>query len=314
MRFRGIALVAVLAIVTVGCAHADAAPSAPEHRAAGSEPDGGERDPFVAVGRSAPPAGLPAETRRRLDRALAAYLAGRPGRFAVAVHDRTENVRYTFRQQDPFMLASVAKVDILLALLLRAQSEARSLTEQERRHAALMIKNSDNASAQRLFTAIGGPEGLSDVLRGLGITHTVPGYSWGETLSRPSDQVKVLERLTDPAGPLTARHQRYALGLMSSVTPEQAWGVSAAAGQGQVALKNGWLPVRAHDGLWTINSVGRLALPGHELFVSVLSERSPDMGAGIETVERAARLAVRAFTGAGPSSARTLTAGRAFAG
>ncbi|MFE3451489.1 serine hydrolase [Nonomuraea sp. NPDC059194] len=294
MRLRGISLVAILAIVTGGCAHADAALSAPEHGVtAAPEPAVAERGPSPAAKES----GLPTEVRRRLDRALAAYLGSRPGRFAVAVHDGTTNVRYTFRQRDPFMLASVAKVDILLALLMKAQREARELTDEERQHAALMIRNSDNASAQHLFTAIGGPQGLARVLRELRVTHTVPGYSWGETLSRPSDQVKVLERLTDRAGPLTARHRRYALELMSSVTPEQAWGVSAAAGHGRVALKNGWLPVRTHDGLWTVNSVGRLALPGHELFVAVLSERSPDMGAGIETVERVARTAVRAFTG-----------------
>ncbi|MEU7896447.1 serine hydrolase [Nonomuraea sp. NPDC049152] len=315
MRLRGISLVVILAIVTGGCAHADASLSAPGHRVAAPEPVAAEGDPSADLGGAAPSTGLPAEVRRRLDRALAAYLDSRPGRFAVAVHDRTTNVRYAFRQNDPFMLASVAKVDILFALLLQAEREARELTVEERQHAALMIRNSDNTSAQHLFTAIGGPQGLSKALRRHGVTHTVPGYSWGATLSRPSDQVDVLERLIDPGGPLTARHQRYALGLLSSVAPEQAWGVSAAARHGQVALKNGWLPVQAHNGLWTINSVGRLALPGHELFLAVLSERNPDMGAGIETVERVARLAVRAFTGIEPpQQARALSSEPASAG
>ncbi|MGW4470969.1 serine hydrolase [Nonomuraea sp. NPDC004354] len=299
MRLRGIVLVAVPAILAGGCAHADAAPSAPAHRAAETAPSAAERDAVErdAAERDAAGSALPEQTRRRLDRSLTAYLAGRPGRCAVAVHDRTTGIRYAFHEDEPFPLASVVKVDILLALLLRAQSQARELTARERRHADRMIRQSDNASAERLYTAIGGPRGLARVLYGLGISHTMPGYSWGMTLSRPSDQVKVLDRLTGPAGPLATGHRRYALELMSSVVPAQAWGVGAAAGRGRVALKNGWLPVGLHDGGCTVNSVGRLALPGHDLLVAVLSERSPAMDTGVETVERVATLAVRAFTG-----------------
>ncbi|MFC7715709.1 serine hydrolase [Nonomuraea recticatena] len=178
-------------------------------------------------------------------------------------------------------------------------SARSALTDGERRLAGQMIRQSDNESAHRLYTAIGGNQGLSDTLRRLGIAHTRPGpgSSWGLTRSSPSDQVKVLEKLTDPAGPVSARNRRYALSLMSSVDRTQAWGVSAAASGGRVALKNGWLPARAHGGLWTINTVGRLALPGHELLIAVLSERSQDMSAGVSLVERVARTAVRAFTG-----------------
>nr|SBO99662.1 secreted protein [Nonomuraea gerenzanensis] len=81
--------------------------------------------------------------------------------------------------------------------------------------------------------------------------------------------------------------------------PSQAWGVSAAAPKGEVALKNGWLPAEVHDGLWTVNSVGRLVVRGHELLIAVLSERSPAMGNGVATVERMARLAVRTLVRAG---------------
>ncbi|MEV2270363.1 serine hydrolase [Nonomuraea africana] len=241
---------------------------------------------------------LPASVRRGLDRSLAAYLHRQPGRFAVAVYDRTTSMRYAFRERSPFMLASVAKVDILLALLLQVQREHRRLTAGERQLADQMIRQSDNYSAHRLYTAIGGNRGFSDTLREQGIAHTWPGPGlyWGLSRSRPSDQVEVLDRLTDPDGPVSPRNRRYALQLMSSVDKSQAWGVSAAAPGGRVALKNGWLPAAEHGGLWTINSVGRLALPGHELLVAVLSERSQAMSAGVSMVERVARTAVRAFT------------------
>ncbi|MGN9787292.1 serine hydrolase [Nonomuraea sp. ZG12] len=239
--------------------------------------------------------GLPVE-RRRLDRALEGYLATRPGRVAVAVYDRTTGTGYAFGdERKPFMLASVAKVDILLALLLRTQQEGRRLDRYERTLAARMMRYSDNDCAHELYLTVGGRRGLTELLRRLGVRHTWPrpGLYWGATRSRPSDQVMVLERLTARDGPVSAANRRYALGLMTTVAPSQAWGVGAAGER--VAVKNGWLPAEEHDGLWTVNSVGRLTADGHELLMAVLSERSPTMSTGVATVEGVARLAVQAF-------------------
>ncbi|MBB6547532.1 serine hydrolase [Nonomuraea rubra] len=283
MRVREFSLLAVLLLVPAGCV----APSAGAPRPA---PPARRMPAAVAL------SVLPEAERRALDRALERFLRERPGRAALAVHDRTTGARYSFREHTPFMLASVAKVDILLAFLLG--EHGRRLSAYERALASRMIRNSDNDCAHELYLTIGGPDGLRRALRRLGVRHTRPGsgLSWGVTHSRPSDQVKVLERLTDPEGPLPARSRRYALDLMSSVVPSQAWGVSAAASGGEVALKNGWLPAEAHDGLWTVNSVGRLVVSGHELLIAVLSERNPAMEDGVATVERMARLAVRTLT------------------
>ncbi|MGW0485105.1 serine hydrolase [Nonomuraea sp. NPDC003214] len=287
MRARGISLIGVLLVVVSGCAEGRA--GAPRAVAQGVV---AQQVPRVVVAEGA----LPARERERLDRALGRYVAGRPGRVAVAVFDRTANVRYAFRDREPFMLASVAKVDILLALLLRRQRERRGLDAYERTLASRMIRYSDNDCAHELYLTIGGRRGLARMLHAQGVRHTTPGAGlyWGATLSRASDQVRVLERLTDPAGPVSAANRRYALGLMSSVEPSQAWGVSAAGKR--VALKNGWLPADAHDGLWTVNSVGRLVVHGHEVLVAVLSERSPTMETGVATVEHVAELAVGAVT------------------
>ncbi|SEG87210.1 Beta-lactamase class A [Nonomuraea solani] len=282
MRVRKLSPFAALLVAMSGCAGPpDVAP----------RPVAASRQQPGAVVESA----LPSAQRRVLDRALDRYLRGRPGRAALAVYDRTTGARYAFRERTPFMLASVAKVDILLAFLMGKWGER--LSDYERDLASRMIRESDNDCAHELYMTIGGRDGLARALRRLDVRHTRPGggLSWGSTHSRPSDQVKVLEQLTDPKGPLPARNRRYALRLMSSVTPSQAWGVSAAASGGEVALKNGWLPAQVHGGLWTVNSVGRLAVRGHELLVAVLSERSPDMASGVATVERLARLAVGAL-------------------
>ncbi|MBB5773287.1 serine hydrolase [Nonomuraea jabiensis] len=291
MRVRGISLVGAL-LAVAGCANPSTV--VPPQAAAIGRPGG------VVV-----ESVLPVAARHALDRTLDRYLRQRPGRAALAVYDRTTGARYSYRERTPFVLASVAKVDILLAFLLGKQGE---LSAYERTLTSKMIRESDNDCAHELYLTIGGQKGLTRVLRRLGVEHTWPGPGlyWGTTRSRPSDQVKVLEWLTDPEGPLPASDRRYALKLMSSVEPSQAWGVSAAGGD--VALKNGWLPVDAHDGLWTINSVGRLGVDGHDLLIAVLSERSPTMETGIATVERLAELAVDELT----RSRATFTAAQVF--
>ncbi|MFI6740777.1 serine hydrolase [Nonomuraea sp. NPDC050451] len=291
MRVRGISLVVAL-LAVAGCANPS---TVVPPQAASFERPGGVVVESV----------LPVAARRALDRTLDRYLRERPGRAALAVYDRTTGARYSYRERTPFVLASVAKVDILLAFLLGKQGE---LSAYERTLTSKMIRESDNDCAHELYLTIGGQKGLTRVLRQLGVEHTWPGPGlyWGTTRSRPSDQVKVLERLTDPAGPLPASDRRYALKLMSSVEPSQAWGVSAAGGD--VALKNGWLPVDAHDGLWTINSVGQLGVDGHDVLIAVLSERSPTMETGIATVERLAKLAVEGLT----RSQATFTAAQVF--
>jgi hypothetical protein len=310
MSVRGISLVVALLLATSACADLRSAPAR-----AGVRPAASLTLPRLVIGpgfsgtlTAALPGALPGAAgsgeqelaepeRRRLDRSLRRYLADRPGRAAVAVLDRTSGTRYAFGDRHAFMLASVAKVDILLALLLRAH---HGLSDHQRRLAVRMIRYSDNDCAHVLYEQVGGAEGLTRVLRRLGIQQTLPQASWGTSLSRPSDQVKVLDRLTGPDGPITAAERRFALGLMASVTPEQAWGVSAAAPRGRVALKNGWLPASAHGGLWTVNSLGRLRTKGRELLMAVLSERSPTMESGVETVETLARLTARALTATAP--------------
>lgn len=289
MRLTAAALTAGVLLVA-GCAHDLPAqtPAAAEHTVVVSQ----------SPSRSAVTASSPRLDRSRLDRVLGRYLRQRPGRADVALYDRTEGVRYAYRGREPFLLASVAKVNILLALMLKAQREDRQLSRHERSVASSMIRHSDNQSAHELYTAIGGKDGLTRTLRRLGIDDTWPGSGlyWGATRSTPADQVRVLDLLTGVKGPVSAANRRFALHLMSTVAGDQAWGVSAASDGGKVALKNGWIPARVHGGLWTINSVGRLSVAGHDLLIAVLSERSPSMGSGVNTVEQVARLAVKAIT------------------
>ncbi|MEV5408520.1 serine hydrolase [Thermopolyspora sp. NPDC052614] len=234
-----------------------------------------------------------AEQARRLTLRLDRYLRKRPGRVSVAAYDRVTGMRYRYGGSTPYRLADVAEVDILLVLLLRAQEHARRLTPLERRLATWMIRMGDDRAARRLYTAVGGRSGLARALRRLGITHTRPsaGRRWKDTRSVADDQLRVLDVLTSPKGPVNDRNRAFAAALLSSPHPARARGIAAAAApRDRVAVKNGWHRVRRDRGGWTVNSAGRIISPSRDTLITVLSDRNPGRRAGRATVERVATM------------------------
>lgn len=195
-----------------------------------------------------------------------------------------------------YEMASVVKVDILAALLLRAQDEGRAPTARERDLAAAMIERSDNDSATALWEEAGGAAGLDAALARLGLTATRASSSWGLTATTVGDRLALLRAVfTEDTKHtkhtvLDARSRAWARHLMGRVVAGQAWGVSAA---GRAALKNGWLP-RPPEGLWVVNSVGHVTADGRSCLVAVLSDSHASLAEGISVVERSARAAVRA--------------------
>ena len=245
------------------------------------------------------------ERRRELDRALGRYLTGRPGRLSVAVRDLATGLSYTYGSGHRPGTASIVKVAIVAALLLEAQREGRDLSATERALAREAITVSGNDAATALWHRIGGGPGLARALGRLGLRDTEPGpgTAWGATTTSASDQVRLLAALTGPGGPLDDGRRRHLLGLMEDVVDEQAWGVSAAAGEGGTwALKNGWLPREVHGGAWTVNSIGVVGDGGRAYLLAVLSDRQVSMGAGVRAVEHVSRLVTRALAEAAQSA------------
>ncbi|TMR23690.1 hypothetical protein ETD86_07605 [Nonomuraea turkmeniaca] len=217
----------------------------------------------------------------------------------MTAHDLSTGRSYSFNRGLRTATASIVKVDIVMALLLRAQRQRRGLSAWERRAAARAIKASDNAAASALWSAIGGASGLAAANKKFGLRETRPGPggAWGATTTSAADQVRLLTALTSSKSPLSAKHRRYVLGLMADVASEQSWGVSASGGKGaDVALKNGWLPRERHGGRWTVNSMGRVKSRGHTYLIAVLSERHGSMGSGVKTVERVSKLVTKAMS------------------
>jgi hypothetical protein len=207
-----------------------------------------------------------------------------------------------------FDTASIVKVDILAALLLRAQDAGRALTASEKAYAAAMIEDSDNDSASALWRAIGAADGLDAANERFGLTGTQGGEGplWGLTRTTAADQVTLLRQVFVADGSvLDSTSRAYVRGLMERIADGQRWGVSAAADEAAGsagpawALKNGWLR-RSTTGLWVVNTIGQVASGGHGYLVAVVSRGSGTQAEGVALTEAAARAAVSVFTDTAP--------------
>ncbi|MCX5260648.1 class A beta-lactamase-related serine hydrolase [Streptomyces canus] len=197
-----------------------------------------------------------------------------------------------------FDTASIVKVDILAALLLRHQEAGTRLSAREKAYATTMIENSDNTSASALWDIIGKASGLDAANKKFGLTGTEGGDGalWGLTQTTAADQLTLLQQVFGDDSELTETSRSYLQGLMGRIEADQQWGVSAAADGSGWALKNGWLP-RSTTGLWDVNSIGRVTVDGHAYLVAVLSKGNSTQAKGISLVEAAAKAAVSVFTG-----------------
>ncbi|MFF3327856.1 serine hydrolase [Streptomyces sp. NPDC002889] len=219
-------------------------------------------------------------------------------RVSVAVLEPRDGRRALYGSQ-VHITASLVKVDILAALLLRAQHERRTLTQWEASTAASMIQSSDNDSANALWRRIGGGQGLADANRTLGLTATQagPDPQWGLTRTTAADQLALLSAVFDDHSPLNPASRDLIQTFMGRIDADQDWGVSAAGSRWQ--LKNGWL-LRPHSQLWAINSMGRVKAHGSTFYLVILSHGSRSMSHGIWAVEQAAQSAVHVLRSTPP--------------
>jgi beta-lactamase class A len=226
----------------------------------------------------------------KLSAALAGY-AEDGAEFAVTLVDNRTGYAFDYFGDESFETASVAKVDILAALLLRAQDEGRELTARELRLATQMIGVSDNDAATALYDVIGRAAGLSAANARLGLEHTVPSASWGLTTTTPNDQARLVGALLTTGTVFTDYSRETATALMTSIDADQAWGVSAAAAGGErAALKNGWLSRDTEAGEWIVNSAGRLTGDRTDLILVVLSHGNAGYRVGVDRVAKVATM------------------------
>lgn len=236
---------------------------------------------------------------------ITAYVERYGGHLAVAAVDRQGTAAVTVGAKR-FETASIVKVNILAALLLRQNPPGKALSSDIRRMAEAMIVSSDNDAAVALWQRIEGSRGLAAANRALGLRETKPNKHWGLTTTTAADQLRLLTALTSPTGPLTPPDRTFIMGLMNKVVPEQRWGVTAARepGNRSIYVKNGWDTVDVDGGRWLVNSIGRIVEARHDWLIAVLSDHHVSQKEGIRVVEKTATYVLKemraATVGDGP--------------
>jgi hypothetical protein len=229
--------------------------------------------------------------------ALDAALSRRVGVISAAVLDLRNGNLYTYRPGAEVITASVVKVQILGALMVRSQRTGQPLDAADQALASGMIELSDNNDASALWNEIGGAPTVAAFDHSVGMLATTPNLSWGLTTTTATDQVKLLEHLVEPNGILSDASRAYTLQLMENVAPFENWGASAATSPGTtVALKNGWLP---WAGGWAVNSIGWVDGSERDYLIAVLTSGSPEEAYGIASISM---VAAAAWAALGPSS------------
>jgi hypothetical protein len=226
----------------------------------------------------------------KISAGISAAIAARPGSFVgLDAADAADGLSCQLHETDHFYAASVIKVTILSALLMKVGGPSH-LTPAQRNLAFQMITQSSNSAAQTLWEE----EGISAVqnfLNKAGMSETVLNNAWGLTRITPHDELRLMQVLTDSTV-LNSASRAYVLKLMSEVIASERWGVSESASASvTVHIKNGWLPYPgAAD--WNINSIG--AFTGNNILYQMAILTAPPSGQGqsegygIETIEAAA--------------------------
>ncbi|GAA8845137.1 hypothetical protein DUHN55_15380 [Helicobacter pylori] len=222
---------------------------------------------------------------------LRSYLASRPGAVGVAVRLPGKNTSWTYTKvSSRNVTASIVKVQIMSAVMMKAQAEGRALSSWEKSKISPMIRNSDNDATTALFNHIGGRAAIDSSADRLGMSGTVadPYNHWGLTSTTAADQARLMEHYARTSSVLSATNRMYGLSLMRQINSSQDWGVTAGPPAGTVALKNGWLP--RTDG-WHVNSIGWVKSYAPDYTIAVLTHDNPGaMSTQVSTIEGVSRI------------------------
>ena len=208
--------------------------------------------------------------------AAARFLAGRAGRTSMAVVNSAGQLS-GLSLGERFETASIIKLMFLTAYLQRLAADDRQLSGYDRSLLYPMIHESNNEDASTVLGIVG-QAAVQRVAREAGMSAYAPGIGWwAYSLTDAADQARFLSQL---GRLIPARFYGYARELMSTIEPEQSWGLPPVARpQWQVYFKTGALP---SQGLF--NEVALLERDGVSFTVAVLTDGDPSMEYGEQTI------------------------------
>lgn len=187
-----------------------------------------------------------------------------PTSFNVTVMDLVGNCTYTLGDNAlTFPTASTGKVIVATGVLEMVAAGTLDYAAVAP-DLELMITQSDNSAADRLFKKIGKNDAVISIATRYGLVSTTTGGAWGTIMTNSSDQALLLNQVLGSAESPLPEAQRIILrDLMTKVNPEQAWGAGSSGGTPDLwtsAVKNGWYLSVAGDrppvGLWRVNTMG----------------------------------------------------------
>ena len=179
-----------------------------------------------------------------------------------------------------FVSASVVKAMLLVAYLRKLHHAHRSLDAYSRSLLHPMIHVSDNDAATKVWSIVGNHR-----LRRLARHARMKGFSidglWTNAMISAADQARFfyeMKRLL----PSAFRH--YANHLLSHITGSQSWGIPAVARPRgwKVFFKGGW---RGTSRGQLVHQVARVKRSERQIAIAVLTDGSPSMGYGIQSIE-----------------------------
>ena len=302
------AAAALAAATLAGCA---GAPSPPAGSAA---PGTHARPPGAAAGAApSPPAqgAAPCRGAGGFSCAMTArihqvqrYLAGRPGRIGIVLHDRQTGA--TWRNAGAHAdlpAASTIKLAIVTDLLLRNGAGAIELTGQDWNLIHHALHESSDAAADRLWAAYEDGSFLGRIRRfGMHSAYfTTPGSPyWGFMVCSAADLSHLINYVL---GRIPAGARAYLTRQIQQVAPIQQWGVWGAGPGSHPGNKDGW---EDDGGTWITNTVG-FAGPHARYTLAVMYDTGGARGFhyGATTLSQVAALLFRGHLGPAPTASAT---------
>lgn len=227
---------------------------------------------------------------------LEAYLEQQGHDTGAAVYDLSQGLYYTYNADTPFVMASSAKVPIMLTFFTMVEQQHREPNGGEVNLLTAMIEHSDNDAAQALFDEIGGAGPMNAFMRGAGIDgFAADPDAWGYSTITPLAMVRLLTLLHDGKVLQSVQHRQLALNLMEHVEPDQQVGVGdTAPANATVALKDGWVP--GPDDLWAMNSSGIVTVGSETYIIAVYTQHKNSLDAGQDIVRHVCRAVAQSLT------------------
>lgn len=171
--------------------------------------------------------------------------------------------------------ASMIKAWLAADYLRRAAENGREPTQAQLHDLEILIRDSDNAAADRTYNANGKTESINRLIRMCGLTDSkaIPGY-WSKTNISARDSVRMGACIADgrAAG---EKWTPWVLDMMRKVRGVGDFGIRDVFPEEQrasIAIKNGWL-LRDEDNHWHTN-----CLAIGDTWVLAILQRYPNQG------------------------------------